>query len=74
MARCEIPLAIARLKVSDLPTTVVLDNTMAMRPDMNLQSAQKNEQQVELVARISRSDNAIAASGDWQVFRNRSLF
>ena len=55
-----MPLAAVRLKVSDLPTTVRLEDGQAMVPGMNLSSVG----QVVVGARISRSGNAIASSGD----------
>ena len=54
------PLAIARLRAADLPLTVVLDDSHAMVPQMNLSSAP----QIVVGARISRSGNAQAQSGD----------
>ncbi|MCW8945146.1 MAG: c-type cytochrome biogenesis protein CcmI [Sedimenticola sp.] len=56
----KMPLAAVRLKVSDLPATVKLSDSQAMVPGMNLSSFK----QVVVGARISRSGNAIAASGD----------
>lgn len=55
-----MPLAAVRLKVADLPATVKLEDGQAMVPGMNLSSAR----QVVVGARISRSGNAIASSGD----------
>ena len=57
-----MPLAIARIKVSDLPTTIQLDETMAMSPASSL----ANAGDIELVARISPSGSAKAEVGDWQ--------
>ncbi len=59
----KMPLAIRKLKVSDLPIRIELDNSMAMAPGMDLASFP----QVELVARITGSGSAIPQSGDWQV-------
>jgi len=59
----KMPLAIQRLKVSDLPKKLTLDQSMSMAPGMDLSSFP----QVELVARISKSGSAIPESGDWQV-------
>ncbi len=55
-----MPLAIARKRVSELPLTVTLDDTMAMTPAMSL--AKFSE--VIVGARISRTGNAMPASGD----------
>lgn len=59
----KLPLAIARLTASQLPLTLELNDSMAMAPGMNLSSVE----QVELVARLSPSGNAIAQSDDWEV-------
>lgn len=56
-----MPLAIARIKVSDLPTTVTLDETMAMSPASSLATAGD----IEVVARISATGSAKAEVGDW---------
>lgn len=56
----KMPLAAVRLKAGDLPTTVELSDAQAMVPGMNLSKFP----QVVVGARISRSGNAIAASGD----------
>jgi cytochrome c-type biogenesis protein CcmH len=56
----KMPLAAVRLKVSDLPATVQLNDGQAMVPGMNLSGFD----QVVVGARVSRSGNAIAASGD----------
>lgn len=55
-----MPLAIARLKASQLPTTVKLTNAMSMSPDHDLSSVKK----VLLTARISRSGKATPQPGD----------
>lgn len=57
-----VPLAIQRLKVTDLPSTVKLDESMAMDPNRSLATAP----QVEIVARVSKSGNAVAQPGDWE--------
>lgn len=56
----KIPLAVARLKAADLPTQVVLDESMAMAPGMSLSSYS----QVEVIARISTQGLANRGSGD----------
>lgn len=56
-----MPLAITRLKVSDLPATIQLDETMAMSPASSLATATD----IEVVARISPSGSAKAEVGDW---------
>ena len=61
----KMPLAIARLKVSDLPTQVVLDESMAMAPGMSLTSFPR----LELVARLSLSGKPISQAGDWEATR-----
>ena len=55
-----MPLAVQRLPATGFPLTVSLDDSLAMSPTARLSSATE----VEIVARISRSGQAIAASGD----------
>ena len=55
-----IPLAAVKLMVSDLPTQVVLDDTMAMNPQVTLSSVAE----VEVSARISLSGQPQAQKGD----------
>ncbi len=54
------PLAVVRKSAGDLPVEVTLDDSQAMQADAGLSSFP----QVQIGARISRSGNAIAASGD----------
>jgi len=57
----KMPLAIQRLRVSDLPIEVRLDESMAMAPGMTIASVPE----IELVARLSQDGSATAKSGDW---------
>ncbi len=57
-----MPLAVQRARVRDLPLDFVLDETMAMTPQMSL--ARFSE--VVVVARVSKSGNAMPRSGDLQ--------
>jgi cytochrome c-type biogenesis protein CcmH len=57
-----MPLAIARLTVAELPASVTLTDAMSMMPNMTLSKFS----QIVLGARISKSGNAIAQSGDLQ--------
>ena len=56
----KMPLAIVRKLVSDLPITVSLNDTMAMMPTMKL----SNFSEVKLLARVSKSGNAMSQAGD----------
>ncbi|MGR9012549.1 MAG: c-type cytochrome biogenesis protein CcmI [Gammaproteobacteria bacterium] len=56
----KMPLAIVRKQVSELPLTVQLTDAMAMMPTMKL----SNFAQVKLLARISKSGNAMQQPGD----------
>jgi cytochrome c-type biogenesis protein CcmH len=58
-----MPLAIVRVKVSELPKRVTLDETMAMSPVATL----ANTPTIEVVARISNDGTAQTKVGDWQV-------
>ena len=55
-----MPLAVARLKASELPAKVTLTDAMAMTPAMTLSKYAK----VNVAARISKSGNAMPQAGD----------
>ncbi|MDC8011701.1 c-type cytochrome biogenesis protein CcmI [Tahibacter soli] len=57
-----MPLAVQRVKVSDLPTTVTLTEGMGMLPNLKLSQFP----QVVIGARVSQSGNAMAQPGDLQ--------
>ncbi|MDR4652683.1 MAG: c-type cytochrome biogenesis protein CcmI [Nitrosomonas sp.] len=62
----KMPLAILRLKASDLPAVFTLTDEMAMTPAMKLSSFPN----VIIEARISRSGQAVPSSGDLQGLSN----
>jgi cytochrome c-type biogenesis protein CcmH len=55
-----MPLAVARLKASDLPTKVTLTDAMAMTPTMTLSKFPR----ISVAARISKSGDAMPQTGD----------
>ncbi len=57
-----MPLAAKKLRVKDLPITVILDDSTAMMPSMKLSNFDK----VIVGARISLSGSPAAQKGDWQ--------
>jgi cytochrome c-type biogenesis protein CcmH len=57
-----MPLAIQRLKASQLPLTVTLDEGNGMLPNLRLSMFP----QVVIGARVSKSGNAMPQSGDLQ--------
>jgi cytochrome c-type biogenesis protein CcmH len=61
-----MPLAVLRVKVSDLPYDFVLDDSLAMSPQARLSGAD----QVVVRARISRSGQAQAQPDDWGAERS----
>ena len=60
----KMPLAILRLKASDLPASFTLTDDMAITPAMKMSSFPE----VVIEARVSKSGQAVTASGDLQGF------
>jgi len=56
----KMPLAIVRKQVFELPVAVSLTDAMAMMPNMKL----SNFEQVKLLARVSKSGDAMQQPGD----------
>lgn len=56
----KMPLAVVKKQVKELPLEVMLDDSMAMMPNMTISSVEN----VQLSARISHSGNAIAQAGE----------
>lgn len=57
-----MPLAIIRKQVRDLPIKFILDDSMAMSPQMKM----SNFDQLVVMARVSKSGNAMPQPGDMQ--------
>jgi len=57
----KMPLAVQRITLDQLPTTVVLDDSMAMMQGMNMSAFGS----VMVSARVSKSGSAITQSGDY---------
>lgn len=55
-----LPLAIVRTQVKNLPATVILDDSMAMVPEMKMSSFPE----LVIGARVSKSGDAVAKPGD----------
>lgn len=62
-----MPLAIHRLKLVDFPTTVILDDSTAMMPNMKLSAFDE----VEVIVRVSMSGETKAQTGDFEARSGR---
>ncbi len=61
----KMPLAIVKKQVADLPVSVELNDSLAMMPSMTLSSYS----QVKVIARISKTGNAMQQAGDAMGFQ-----
>jgi len=57
-----MPIAVFRKQVKDLPINFVIDDSMAMRPQIRI----SDFSQVKVAARISKSGSAITQPGDFE--------
>ena len=57
-----MPIAVFRKQVKDLPYKFVLDDSMAMRPQVKI----SDFDQVKVAARVSKSGGAISRPGDFE--------
>lgn len=64
-----MPLAVVRLQVKDLPQTVTLDDSTAMNPAFRL----SRMPEVVVGARVSRSGNPVAQSGDLEGYADGTV-
>lgn len=57
-----MPLAAVKIMAKDLPTEIILDDSSSMMPSLSLSKFEE----VQVIARISKSGEPIASSGDFQ--------